>query len=98
VRRCWASVFTDRAVEYRTRNNIPHEKAVMSVVVQVIVHPIVAGTSFSIEISTGFPAVHIAASYGLGDSVVSDEVTSEEWLVVRQKVQIIKKVFASKKT
>jgi phosphoenolpyruvate synthase/pyruvate phosphate dikinase len=69
----------------------------MSVVVQVMVHQIVAGTSFIIEISTGFPAVHIAASYGLGESVVSGEVTSDEWLVDRQKLVIIKKVCGSKK-
>ena len=64
VRRCWASCFTDRAVEYRNRNVIPHRDAVMSVVVQQMILPSVAGTAFSEELSTGFPAIHITASYG----------------------------------
>lgn len=71
IRACWASVFTDRAVEYRGRNKIAHEEAVMSVVVQEMVDPEVAGTAFSVEVSTGYPAIHIAASYGLGEAVVS---------------------------
>jgi phosphohistidine swiveling domain-containing protein len=98
VRRCWASIFTDRAVEYRYRNFIPHEKALMSVVVQVMVNPAVAGTSFSVEISTGFPAAHVAASYGLGEAVVSGEVTSDEWLVDPRSLNIIKNVIGSKKS
>ena len=98
VRCCWASIFTDRAVEYRYRNRVPHEKAVMSVVVQIMVNPTVAGTSFSVELSTGFPAAHIAASYGLGEAVVSGEVTSDEWLVDRQNLTIIKNVIGSKKS
>ena len=98
IRRCWASIFTDRAVEYRSRNNIKHIHAIMCVVVQVMVDPISAGTSFSCEISTGFPAVNIAASYGLGESVVSGEVTSDEWLVNKDDLSFIKTVIGSKKT
>ena len=97
VRKCWASIFTQRAVEYRTRNKIAHEKAIMCVVVQAMVEPVVAGTSFSVEISTGFPAVNIAASYGLGEAVVSGEVTSDEWLVNNNDLSFIKTVIGSKK-
>ena len=46
-----------------------------------MVDPHVAGTAFSVEVSTGFKAVHIAASYGLGEAVVSGRVTSDEWLL-----------------
>ena len=97
VRKCWASVFTDRAVEYRNRNGIEHEQAVMSVVVQEMVTPAAAGTAFSQELSTGFPAVHISAAYGIGEAVVSGEVTADEWLVEKGgKSRIIKRVLGSK--
>lgn len=94
---CWASVFTDRAVEYRGRNKIPHADAVMSVVVQEMVDPEVAGTAFSVEVSTGYPAIHIAASYGLGEAVVSGMVTSDEWLIHPQTYETVKRVRGSKK-
>ena len=97
VRRCWASVFTDRAVEYRGRNHVPHSDAVMAVVVQEMVDPEVAGTAFSVEVSTGFPAVHLAASYGLGEAVVSGEVTSDEWLLKPSNLTVLKRVLGSKK-
>ena len=97
IRHCWASIFTDRAVEYRGRNNIKHADAVMSVVVQEMVSPDVAGTAFSLEMSTGFPAIHIAASYGLGEAVVSGQVTSDEWLIHPANLKTIKRVRGSKK-
>lgn len=97
VRSCWASVFTDRAVEYRGRNKIAHKEAVMSVVVQEMVDPVVAGTAFSVEVSTGYPAIHIAATYGLGEAVVSGMVTSDEWLIEPSDHAILKRVRGSKK-
>lgn len=96
VRRCWASVFTDRAVEYRNRQRIAHTEAVMCVVVQAMVDPEVAGTAFSVELSTSFPAIHIAATYGLGEAVVSGEETSDEWLLHPQSLEVIKRAKGSK--
>jgi len=69
----------------------------MSVVVQEMVSPDVAGTAFSIEVSTGFPAIHLAASYGLGEAVVSGHVTSDEWLIHTASLKTIKRVKGSKK-
>lgn len=98
LRRCWASVFTDRAVEYRNRQKppIPHVEAVMGVVVQAMVDPYVAGTAFSVELSTSFPALHVAATYGLGEAVVSGEVTSDEWLMDPESLTVIKRSKGSK--
>ena len=104
VRRCWASVFTDRAVEYRNRHKIKHGEAVMSVVIQEMINPDVAGTAFSLELSTGFPAIHVTASYGIGEAVVSGEVTADEWLVEKNDLggssvgqnRIVKRVLGSK--
>ena len=69
----------------------------MSVVVQEMVTPTAAGTAFSQELSTGFPAVHISASYGIGEAVVSGEVTADEWLVEKGgQSRVIKRVLGSK--
>ena len=62
-----------------------------------MVDPKVAGTAFSVEVSTGFPSVHVAASYGLGEAVVSGKVTSDEWLLHPKSLDIIKNVCGSKK-
>ena len=96
VKQCWSSLFTDRAVEYRTKHTVPHTEAVMAVVVQVMVEPAVAGTAFNMELSTGFPGVHITASWGLGEAVVSGEVTADEWLVDPSSGRLIKRVRGSK--
>ena len=95
VKKCWSSVFTDRAVEYRNDNKIEHKLAVMAVVVQVMVSPDVAGTAFSVELSTQFPAVHINCCYGLGEAIVNGSVTGDELLV--SETAIIKQVRGAKK-
>ena len=69
----------------------------MSVVVQEMVDPEVAGTAFSVEVSTGYPAIHIAATYGLGEAVVSGMVTSDEWLIEPSTHAILKRVRGAKK-
>lgn len=56
-----------------------------------MVFPDVAGTAFSIEIATGYPGIHIAALYGLGEGLVSGEVTSDEWLFNRGNLKLIKR-------
>jgi pyruvate,water dikinase len=62
-----------------------------------MVDPTVAGTAFSVEVSTGYPAIHIAASYGLGEAVVSGQVTSDEWLIHPETRTVIKRVRGAKK-
>jgi len=98
VLKCWASVFNDRAVEYRGGIGVRHDAAHMAVVVQTMVDPRAAGTAFSIEIGSSFPGLHIAAAYGLGEGVVSGEVTSDEWLFEKETLTLIKRVRGSKNT
>ena len=97
VKHCWASVFNKRAVEYRNRLKIRHEEALVGVVIQAMINPIAAGTGFSVEIATGFSGLHIAASYGLGEGVVSGDVTSDEWLFQNHSpFRLIKQTLGSK--
>ena len=91
-------MFTDRAVEYRTRNKVKHIEAVMCVVVQRMVEADCAGTGFSTELATSYPAIHVAALYGLGEGLVSGEITSDEWLLEKGTHNMIKRVCGSKRT
>ncbi|MCZ7587971.1 MAG: phosphoenolpyruvate synthase [Gaiella sp.] len=78
VRRCWASLFAERAVTYRLRNGIDHGKAQMAVVVQQMVSPQAAGILFTADPLTGNRKVaSVEASFGLGEALVSGLVNAD---------------------
>lgn len=86
VRRCFASLFTDRALSYRADKGFDHEKIALSVGVQRMVRSDLAssGVMFSIDPETGFrDAVLINAAYGLGENVVQGSVTPDEFYVFK---------------
>lgn len=85
-RRCYASLFTDRAISYRDAHGFDHMKVALSVGVQKMVRSdrASAGVMFSIDTETGFPeAVVINASWGLGENVVKGAVTPDEYMVFK---------------
>ena len=78
VSRCWASLFTERAVIYRRRNGFDHRKVHMAVVVQRMVHPHAAGVLFTADPVTGDRTVAtVDAGPGLGDALVSGKVNPD---------------------
>jgi len=80
VRRCWASYYNPEAVAYRAEHEVADSS--MSVAVQAMVDARVAGVMFTLNPLSGDPStVAIDASYGLGVSVVSGEVTPDSFLV-----------------
>ncbi len=82
VRRCWASLWTDRAVSYRTTNGIDHATVRLAVVVQQMIQPQVAGVLFTADPVTGHRAhTVIDASPGLGEAVVSGAVNPDHFVV-----------------
>src|SRR5205085_8014792 len=82
VSRCWASLFTERAVTYRLRNGFGHRKVHMAVVVQRMVFPEAAGTLFTADPVTGNRKVAtVEASFGLGEAVVSGLVNPDVYRV-----------------
>lgn len=82
VRRCWASLWTDRAVAYRERLRIPRESVAIAVVVQRMVPAAYAGVLFTADPVTGArDRVLIDASPGLGEAVVSGLVTPDHVVV-----------------
>ncbi|MGH3976888.1 MAG: PEP/pyruvate-binding domain-containing protein, partial [Pseudonocardiaceae bacterium] len=82
VHRCWASLWTDRAVSYRTTNGIDHATVRLAVVVQQMIEPRVAGVLFTADPVTGHRAhTVIDASPGLGEAVVSGAVNPDHFVV-----------------
>lgn len=87
---CMASLFTDRAVSYRARNEIVHEEVSMSVVVQEMIDADASGVLFTADPLTGKRTVaSIDASTGLGEAVVSRTVTAENVRVDRESGKIL---------
>ncbi len=85
-RRCYASLFTDRAITYRQIKGFDHAKVALSVGVQQMVRADLgsAGVMFSIDTETGFDkAVIINASWGLGENVVRGAVNPDEYVAFK---------------
>src|SRR4051812_8314293 len=82
MRRCWASLWTDRAVEYRSANGIDHADVLIAVVVERMVDAVVAGVMFTANPVTGRRGeTVIDASPGLGEAVVSGAVNPDRFVV-----------------
>jgi pyruvate,water dikinase len=98
VRRCWASLWTDRAVVYRTKNRIDHRAVRLAVVIQRMVDASVAGVLFTANPVTGKrrQAV-IDASPGLGEAVVSGAVNPDHFVVDADTRQIAERRLGDKR-
>jgi rifampicin phosphotransferase len=82
VSRCWASLFTERAVAYRLRNGIDHRNVHMAVVVQQMVSPDAAGILFTADPVTGNRKVAVVeAGFGLGEALVAGLVNADVYKV-----------------
>jgi pyruvate,water dikinase len=82
VRRCWASLFTDRAIAYRAKHGFAHRAVLLAVVVQRMVVPEVSGIMFTADPITGRrKTVCIDASFGLGEALVAGLVTADLYQV-----------------
>ncbi len=96
VSRCWASLFTERAVTYRLRNGFDHRKVHMAVVVQHMVFPRVAGILFTADPVTGNRKVAtVEAGFGLGEALVSGLVNGDVYRV--RDGQVVARTVAAKR-
>jgi pyruvate,water dikinase len=88
--KCYASLFTDRAISYREEKGFEHIKVALSVGVQKMVRSDLAGSGvmFSLDTETGFPdVVVINAAWGLGENVVQGTVNPDEYRVFKPLLQ-----------
>ena len=96
ISKCWASLFTERAVIYRVKNGFDHRKVDLSVVVQKMVFPQVAGILFTADpVTSNRKVSSIDASFGLGEAMVSGLVNPDIYKVRNGKI-IDKKISAKK--
>lgn len=97
VRRCWVSLFTDRAILYRVQNQFPHRDVQLSVVVQQMVPAEKSGILFTADPLTGHRhTISIDASFGLGEALVSGLVSPDAYRVDKRNNTIIDHQIADK--
>jgi rifampicin phosphotransferase len=96
ISKCWASLFTERAVIYRLQNGFDHRKVHLSVVVQKMIFPDVAGIMFTADpVTSNRKVLSIDASFGLGEALVSGLVNADNYRV--REGRIIGKKISTKK-
>ena len=97
VKKCWSSLFTDRAIAYRHQMGYLHQSISMSVGIQKMVDPITSGVAFTLNPANGDRSqVAVDASWGLGEMVVSGEVTPDNYLIDKVLRQIVKRTVSDK--
>ena len=100
VQRCFASLYTDRAIKYREDNGFAHEKVALSVGVQKMVRSDKAssGVAFTLEPESGFKdVIHLSGVWGLGENLVQGTVTPDEFLVFKPTLKLNKEAIIQKR-
>ncbi len=88
VMNCWASLYTARAIYYRVKNNFPHEKVLIAVVIQKMVNSTSSGVAFSINPSTNEDDIVIESGFGLGEAIVGGEIEPDHYVVDKYTFEI----------
>ncbi len=104
LKKCFASLYTERAIKYREDNGFDHDKVLLSVGVQKMVRSDKAcsGIAFTLEPESGFKnIIHISGVWGLGENIVQGTITPDEFLIfkptlLKGKNAIIQKNLGSK--
>ena len=90
VKECYASMFTDRAVYYRTKKNYSHTEVALSAVVQMMVFSEASGVMFTLNVVTGEDRnILIEGSWGLGEFIVQGTVTPDNFWVAKDNLDIV---------
>jgi pyruvate,water dikinase len=100
VHKCFASLYTDRAIKYREDNGFAHERVSLSVGVQKMVRSdkACAGIGFTLEPESGFPdIIHLSGVWGLGENIVQGSVTPDEFFVFKPTLRVHKQAIIQKK-
>lgn len=93
VKKCWASLFNARAIMYREKNNFPHNKAFLAVVIQKMVNAETAGVMFTMNpINKSYDEMIIEACFGLGEKLVSGEITPDTF-ILNKKEETVKEQY-----
>jgi len=90
VKCCWASLFTPRAIVYRSRKKLLKTKISVAVVVQKMIDSVVSGIAFSVHpVSQNLDQMIIESGFGLGEAIVSGAITPDSYIVKKKPLKII---------
>ena len=96
VQKCWASLFEARAIFYRNEQRFDHSKVGIAVVVQRMVQSEISGVAFTAEpLSSDEKKIVIEAAYGLGEALVSGELTPDMYLLEKESLRLLEKKVAT---
>ena len=97
VKECYASMFTDRAVYYRTKKNFSHTEVALSAVVQMMVFSQASGVMFTVNVINGnSDNILIEGSWGLGEYIVQGTVTPDLFWVSKRDLVIVERTVHDK--
>lgn len=92
VRKCWASLFTPRAIFYREEHGFKHLKVGIAAIVQEMVQPEVSGVAFTVDpVTSDKHSMVIEAIWGLGEFIVQGKVTPDRYKIERHSLSILEK-------
>ncbi|PIR03701.1 MAG: hypothetical protein COV59_04490 [Candidatus Magasanikbacteria bacterium CG11_big_fil_rev_8_21_14_0_20_39_34] len=92
IQKCWASLYTPRALFYRMENNLQNEDISIAVIIQKMIQSEVSGVAFSVHPVTEDPGqLVIEAGYGLGEALVSGSLTPDTYIVGKGTQGILQK-------
>ncbi|MHC4753549.1 MAG: PEP/pyruvate-binding domain-containing protein [Planctomycetota bacterium] len=99
VKKCWASLWTERAYEYRQKNGFEHPAVNMAVIVQALVKADTSGIIFTADPVNGYKSrIIIEAVSGLGEALVSGMATPDRFIVRKRNLKIISRRIKNRKT
>jgi pyruvate,water dikinase len=97
IQKCWASLYTPRAIYYRARQGFEDRSVNIAVVVQELINADKAGVLFTSHPVTGEPETIVEASWGLGESIVSGKVSPDKYVFDRHSRKVEDKAIGTKK-
>ena len=90
VKKCWASLFTPRAIFYRFEKDLHKHKISVAVVVQKMIQSEIAGIAFSVHpVTQDYNQMIIEAGYGLGEAVVSGQITPDSYIIEKKEMFLL---------
>jgi len=92
VKKCWASLFTPRAIFYRFEKELDKQQISVAVVVQKMVESEISGIAFSVHpVTEDYNQIIIEAGFGLGEAIVSGQITPDSYVITKEPRQILDK-------
>lgn len=90
IKKCWASLFNPQAIFYRFENNLQNQNISVAVIVQAMIESEVSGIAFSVHpVTENSDQIIIEAIYGLGEAIVSGQLTPDTYVTAKSSQQII---------